>query len=417
MKPSEKSATARVTAPRLVAWVIVGIVGWTGGGGLQRWLEVVETRPPASPALRETKQAPAVIATVDELAQVANFKSDDTLDDLLAAEDSELYGRLALWLLDAPLADVERFWSAYQKGREPDPPAADLLFARWTRLDPEGALRLAGASHQWRVWWGWALNDPLTAIARVAELAPEHEDSVLRALGQFHPKLAARMLAEHPEFMGQSAIQDLADGLARTDPAAALDFLRQQDYGDSSKLLREWARDDPRAAFEWPQKWLGGFATTQQLMSVIDTLERENPAALRELASDQPPGALRRQMEAAAFRSLLDSDPAEALRQARATESPRVAAERMAELAQRMVAQDSAQAFVLFAELLDRYPNALCDQNTVEYPDGGEFEGPPKAVSELADKLLGIDPRRVQASAMAARVEHAEGGWRKRINE
>jgi hypothetical protein len=343
---------------------------------------------------------------------VATLQSTDTPDDLLALDDRELYGRLALWLLDATTADLAGFWKAYQANRDPEMWVADLLFARWTQLDPDDALRAAGKDRQHQAWWAWAVNDPATAVARVAGLQPELMGSVLRAIGQFHPELLDQVMAAHPEFVTGGAIEGVAKGLFRDDPAAAMEFLRQHRQGYDTRLLREWAHDDPKAAFAWVRQQLGGYQATSQLNTVIDSLERENPALLRELASEQPPGKLRRQLDAAIFRNLLDTDPAAALAQARTTESPRLAAERLAEAARRMVGKDPGQAFALFSELLEKCPTALNHETWTRYPNGGSGGGGPLAgVRELTEEMLGNDPRRTMIAMEAGFPELMKHAW------
>jgi hypothetical protein len=156
------------------------------------------------------------------------------------------------------------------------------------------------------------------------------------------------------------------------------------------------------------QKQLGGYQATSQLTTLIDTLERENSTALRELASEQPPGKLRRQMDAAIFRNMLDTDPAAALAQARAIESPRLAAERLADAARRMVAKDPEQAIALFTELLEKCPTALNHQDWTRYPNGGTGNnGPLEGVRELTDEMLANDPRRAMEAGVPELMKHA----------
>jgi hypothetical protein len=396
----------------------IGAIGWAAGGGLHRWLGPAPSAPPAAAGVERaattTRPDPAeAAATRAALDEVANLQSTDTLDDLLALGDRELYGRLALWVLDASTADLARFWTAYQAKRQPEMWVTDLLFARWTQIDPGDALRAAGKDRQNIVWWAWAINDPATAVARVAGLGPDLMGSVVRAIGQFHPELLDKVMAAHPEFVTANAIEGVAKGLFREDPETALEFLRQhrQLFYDT-KLLREWAQDDPKAAFAWMQKQLGGYQASSQLSTLIDTLERENPAMLRELASEQPPGKLRRQMDVAIFRNLLDTDPAAALAQVRAIESPRLAAERLADAARRMVAKDPEQAIALFSELLEKCPTALNHQDWTRYPNGGTGNnGPLEGVRELMGEMLGNDPRRAMAAVEAGMAAAGENAW------
>jgi hypothetical protein len=399
----------------LAVLAAIAICGWVGGNGLHRWLG-----GDRSPSLASADNHPTPAAQQDPAAfsaaraaldQLATLKSTDSLDDLLALEEHELFPHLALWVLDASTADLARYWSAFRANKTPDDGVARLVFTQWMRLDPEGAWQAVGRECPVYVWLGWALNDPTTALARMAELDPGHLAIVLQVIGQSHPELAAKVAAEHPEFLHCESIGGLADGLTCDDPAATIKLLRQFGQTDTSKLIREWTREDPQAAAAWIQQQFPGSQAAIQLTCLIDTLERENPAALQDLANAQAPGKVRRQMEAALFRSLLVSDPAAALQQARTTESPVLAAERLAEAGRALATKDPEQSFTLFAELLEKCPTALYHRNFTEYPNGsGGNLDPLPGVMDLANSLLGSDPRRAMAIATVTNESESSEG-------
>ncbi len=345
-------------------------------------------------------------------AAAAALRSDDTVEGLLALAGAEFYDRLALWLVDAPAGEVARLWAAYQQRAEIDTWAMDLVFARWTRLDPLGAVRGAGEKGRGSAWWAWAINDPAAAVARVTELAPDQAGFVMRALGSFHPELARQVLAEHPEFGEWNALEGIAEGMARDDPRAALEFLREHQRYFDTKVLEKWARDDPQAAFEWARGQSNGFYGGQFMRTLLATLERENPAALAELAAAQPPGRLRREMDAALFRSTLDRDPEAALQQARASQSPRLAAERLAEVGQRLAASDPERAFAVYAEMLERCPDALSRWLRVVHPNGSSGSGGPvDGVNEFTERLVRADPPRMMELAITTGPGEQDDHW------
>lgn len=404
-------------------WVLVaavvgmaaGVVARRGVAGRAESAAAVEGLAPAGGAATKAGDrggSGGTGAAVGGSAKVGvGLRSDDTGEGLLALDGAELYERLGLWLVDAPVGEVARFWAAYQQRAEIDTWAMDLVFARWTRLDPLGAVRGAGEKGAGSAWWAWAINDPAAAVAKVTELAPDKAGFVMRAIGSFHPELAQQVLAEHPEFGESNAVEGIAEGLARDDPRAALEFLREHQRYDT-EVMEEWVRDDPQAAFEWVSKQSRGFPSGHFIQTFIATLERENPEALAELAAAQPAGRLRREMEAALFRSVLDRDPEAALAQARASATPRLAGERLAEIGQRLVARDPQRAFAVYSEMLERCPDAMSRWQMIEYPNGSSGSGGAVAgVIDFTQQLVQADPRRMMELAVAAEPEVGNDHW------
>ncbi len=334
---------------------------------------------------------------------VAGMKSADTLADLLALDDTEdLYARLALWLLDAPEEDIAAFWSAYA-GRERsqrDTELLDLLFAQWTRIDPVAAIEAAkGSGHEGIPWWAWAIHDPDAAIAAARDAPAEMAGFVMRAIGQFHPERALRMLEENPGFAQWNAIEGIINGLARTDPEAALAFQRLHGRMHDTKAIEKLTRDDPHAALEWLRRQPRG--DNDSMGAFLGTLQRENPSMIAELAEGLPPGSLRRQLESAAFRHLAETDPAEALRQARDTASPRLAAERLAVLGSRMATDDFQGALGIFGDLFAACPDAGNRMLWTRRPNGsGGSLAAIEGVTPFIDQLIAADPQATMEAAL-----------------
>ena len=318
------------------------------------------------------------------------------MESLLELDDSELYGPLGLWLLDASAADIGRFWNGYME-REPSGWwISDLVFANWTLLDPLGAIRAADDKRAGSAWWGWTMNDPDAAVEHMLDLAPDKAHYVMRALGFYHPDEVERVLEEHPELKMSSAVEGMAKDLAREDPRAALELLREHGRHWDTDVLEDWARDDPRAAFEWALEQPGTHWGQRSLERLVSMLGREDPEMLAELAAAQPAGRVRRELDKAVFRNLLNEDPEAALESAREVGAPRIAAERLAAVGWRMLAENPERAFGLFGEMLERCPERdepPDDDRLSQWSSssGGGVEG----VRELTNGLLEVDPGRL----------------------
>lgn len=370
--------------------------------------------PESTPPSRPKRPAPASPGHDSAPTKPpVGMKSADTLDDLLALSDEEdLYARLALWQLDAPEEDLAAFWAAYQKRENRDTGLVDLIFSQWTKTNPLAAIEAAkGSGHDGIPWWAWTINDPDAAIAAVRGASEEMSGFVMRAIGQFHPERAMQVLEENPGFAQWNGIEGIVNGLTRTDPEAALGFQQKHGRMHDSDAIVKLTRDDPHASMEWIRANPRGDDHYSE-GAFLRTLERETPEMLAELAAACPSGEFKWKLESAAFRHLAETNPAEALAQARATESPRIAAERLAVIGKGMAESDPKKALEIFGELFKACPDAGNRENWTRYPNGSSggsdsIEG----VQPFIDSLVAADPQAaMDAAAQGADVSTLKGG-------
>jgi hypothetical protein len=357
---------------------------------------------PASPSADSAPTKPPV-----------GMKSADTLDDLLAINDAEdLYARLALWQLDAPEEDLAAFWAAYRKRDHRDTGLVDLIFSQWTKSNPLAAIEAAkGSGHEGIPWWAWTINDPDAAIAAVRGASKEMSGFVMRAVGQFHPDRAMQVLEENPGFAQWNGIEGILNGLTRTDPEAALAFQRKHGRMYDTDPIEKLTRDDPHAALEWLRTHPSGDDSYSE-SAFLDTLERETPEMLAELAAASPSGEFKWKLESAAFRHLAETNPTEALAQARVTESPRLAAERLAVIGKGLAESDPRKALEIFQELFKACPDAGNRVIWTRYPNGGSGGGGSiDGVQPFLDGLVAADPQSaMDAASLESDVEALKRG-------
>ena len=331
-------------------------------------------------------------------ANATRLKSADTVDSLLAVSDpQDLYARLALWQLDAPVADLAAFWDGYLRidRAKRDTEVIDLLFSQWTRRDPAVAIAAAkGSGHDGIPWWAWAINDPAAAVAAARCAPKEMAGFVMRAIGQFHPEIARQTLEENPKFGEWNGLEGIIRGLARTDPLAALDFQLTHDQVWDTKAIDALARDNPHLALEWLRKHpITWPMSDYHEGTFLRTLRRENPEMLAELAASLPAGEMKRKFEKQAFDYLLEIQPDEALKQARAATSPRLQAERLAMVGAKLADEDPQAALAIFSEVFKVLPDAASRMLWVKTPNGGSGSGGPiDGLQPLVDALVAADP-------------------------
>lgn len=337
------------------------------------------------------------------LDPLPDLRSDDTLDDLLALSQDDLYERLGLWLVDASSEDFRACWSRLENHPLGTMRILDLLFLRWTATDPLNAIRAAAnSSHSHIPWWAWARNQPHEAFRHALETHPEHAETVLRGIGQAHPELALSLLAQHPELDSHTTMGGILTGLTTHDPEAAAKLVWKRGDKYNSAPLEAWLRKDPHAAFEWYLSNRSAHPPSHD-QTVIESLARQNPEVLAELLQTTPPGAIRRQMEAAQFDQLIATDPEKALAQAMANPSKAVAKEQLIKIA---LAADPNTANSILDSLLRENPDFVVSFTNIHLPPDGRAASVQRRVSsdssQLLTELTRRDPGTTMAIALAA---------------
>lgn len=350
----------------------------------------------------------------ESMFQPSTLRSADTLEDLKQLDDRELYGRLALWMMDASEAEIADFWNSY-KGRENlSNDIIDLTMIQWSRLDPQGAIAaVSGTNHEHYAWWAWACHDPETALAAAIRDNPARMPNVAWGIGEFHPAWARAHFDEIPEEGRGNLLQGMAKWDDGEDPQEALDFLKSHGYGTDPGTLRLLVRKDPWAAYEWLQKNgsdPNDYRSAEAMNTFMKTVASEHPEMLERLAYQTPPGEMKRRMESALFRSLVASDPEAAMEAAGKVEAPRVAAERWAELGSHWMASDPERAFEVAGELFASAPNALSMSISVMTERGGTSWGQAiEGVDGFVEGLIAKDPARVMEVVSEAAGENLSG--------
>ncbi len=357
---------------------------------------------PTRENLRENATA---ISVKPALPEIPFARSTDTLESLAELGGGELYGRLAVWLVDASAADIAAFWKSY-RGKPRDEAVAKLVFIHWTRLDPRGAVAGGGAQdahYAWWAWWAWPAHDPAAALAAaIAAGGSDWLNYTAPGIGEFQPG----WLREHFDEIGQPAralegMQKWSDG---SRPLESLNFLKEHGVEFDKETFRNLVREDPWAALDWmeanPGKLAGQHEGNLRLNTLIATMAAERPEDLQRLADQSRPGELKRKAEDALFANLLASDPEAALAQAKASESPVIAAQRLGKIGLECVTTDPEKAFGLAAEILAVNPGGQGLSMTLNYPNGSSTWYESGDLSkEMMTALLAKDPERMMELA------------------
>ncbi|WP_367871007.1 hypothetical protein [Luteolibacter sp. Populi] len=328
-------------------------------------------------------------------------KSTDTVESLLQLERGPLYARLGLWLLDASEEEMTAFWEGYYQREDPNDTIKDLLFTQWGKKNAAGMLEMARRTGcEIPAMWSWSMSDPQGMLAYIEGKPERMRNFGLRGLAYFHPELARQMLEQDPKLLNTFEMEQLAERLSGGDPKAEMEFMtkyRNDEYY-ARQGLKKWAAQDPHRAFEWLTEHPGEEYTRKEF---FDTVKKEHPDVLPELAATLPSGAMRREIEAAAFAHLAETDPEKAAEEARKIGVPRLAAERLSLLGQSLAAEDPARAFEILGEIFEKCPDAANRPAWVRYPDGsGGGSNGVTGVSRFLAALAAHDPRQTMQAVL-----------------
>lgn len=343
----------------------------------------------------------------------SRLRSTDSLADLLALEDGDLYGRLALWLLDASEDEMAAFWEDYSQRSGFVGEIAELIFVQWSRLNPLGALAaVEGDPFVHFAWFGWACHDPETALATAMERSPIMAGRVAEGIGEFHPEWLRANIDQIPEVFRGMAIHGFAAWSEGGDPASMLEFLTEHHALGSDELFRRLIRDDPWAAVEWTKKndgraVLDTFGVADRPMeALVANLQKYDPEILAAMVQETAPGADRRLMEGALFESLLEKNLEAALQHARESKSSQIALTRLSQVGLEVARTDPEQAYAIFEELMEVRPEPFNRLVRIRRPGGWDSIGHVTGdrLEEMVEVLLADDPERL--------VQIERAGWK-----
>lgn len=348
-------------------------------------------------------------------AASSSLRSSDSLQDIIKLDDQVLYGRLALWLIDASPDDIAAYWNHHKARDTKKRDITDLVMIGWTRVDPQAAIAATkGTSDAEFPWWAWSSHDPKAALEAAIAVGSDRVNNVTWGIGEFHPK----WLRENFDLLPKNARGNAIAGLVKwgevDDAMATLEFLKERGSTPPKGMLKNLVKQDPWAAYDWFDKngeALGSqYGGRDQAMNLlINALAEAHPDVLTSLIAEEPSGARKRSMEAAAFGNLLQLDPEAALRAATETNAPVVGAERMAAVGLHLARTDPDRAFEVAEELFERLPNSLGLTTRIVYPNGGSSSrGVSQGPSALLDTLIARDPARAMEMQERIAANRAE---------
>lgn len=357
---------------------------------------------------------PVDLASV--IPTAAKTRSTETLESL-KADSTDLYARLALWMVDASQEDVKAFWEHYRTQPNRSNDINDVIFINWARIDPLAATAAAkGTPDEHYAWWAWACHDPQAALDAAIATNPDRINNVTWGIGEFHPDWTMKHFDELPEGSRDNALRGLAKWDDREHPKEVMDFLKEKGYGSHSRLFKVLTLRDPWGAYDWIEengKKISDdpfqYGNSDSMMnSFVNSMALYHPDVLKRVAENSPPGELRRKMEDKAFQSLLKVDLDAAAQQAEETKGSAVATSRLLAVGLQAVKSDPERAFEYAKRVFEICPNPWENGVTVMSAGGGSQRwGTPdgQQMNQLLGSLIEKDPRRAMELGSAGNTE------------
>ncbi|MGJ8635023.1 MAG: hypothetical protein ACSHX7_13985 [Luteolibacter sp.] len=300
------------------------------------------------------------------------IRSRDTVGSLLSLPPRELYGRLALWLLDADEAGISSFWQEYRDGGGSDYEIQRLVLVNWTRVNPWEVS--VDASDDIYLWWeSWACHEPHSALAADDDSGGRYAGAIWFTIGQFHSNWLLEHFDEVPEARRENALQGFyqSGSLDLMNPVKVLKMAARWDNRDLIGFtLVSAIRESPLDAWLWLEEYSQEhnkyYGSVEFFFMDADPLK---VAEYEQIAGTLPPGEMKRDFESATLELLVKTDPEAALEKARGVENPRFRAEHLAIAGKGFLYSDSERAFQIADELLSACPEVMHKQE-ISQPDG-----------------------------------------------
>ncbi len=308
-------------------------------------------------------------------------------------------------MLDAEAGEIADYWARCpQDGLGGD--IKRLIFLNWTRLDPRGAVAATtGSDEADMVWWAWAASDPRGALAAAPS---EKYHRVAKGIGEFHPAWLMEHFPEIPEEARNQALTGLMTWKENDDPAATLDFLREQGRNFHDGTFKAFARKDPWAAFDWLEKngkLLGSRYSNHDgpVEILIREMKAAHPDDLERMAATLPAGKLKRTMDDAVFETQLETDPEKAFEEAMKAEAPLTSVKRLGIIGAGLLSTDPEKAFGIAAEMLVKSKDGLSPERSINVGDSSiSYHGQEGEAAQFFNSLIAKDPVRTLDMAVTA---------------
>lgn len=235
-------------------------------------------------------------------------------------------------------------------------------------------------------------------------------NDVASGIGEFNPGWLRQNFNNLPEEARGHALAALSKWGDVKNPLETLAFLKEHSAGLHQETFNALVRKDPWTALEWIRESEDNGNMRFGMESALDNFARilvlSDPELLEHIISQTPSGAARRQLEAALFTSLVDSDPDAALQKAMTATAPLTAARQLSTVALKLLPTDPGKAFELAGILFAEHPGILDTEFMASYPGGSSsVRTSQPELNRMIDMLVQKDPARLMNEVASSAVD------------
>lgn len=333
-------------------------------------------------------------------------RSSDTVENLLALSEYELYARLAHWLLDASEEELIEFRDAYQQLGGKDFEIGRLTLVHWVRLNSQAAVVVSpddpdAEEKTYHRWEAWAIHDPNAALTADAAAAGKMNRSIWHAISVFHPRWFIANFDRVPDDIRESVISSMN---AQADvPVIAEKSLEAAEPWNHPELLSavfvNTLKNSPLEAWEWYQKHKAKhpdfFGSQSDVIEYITSYTAQPSQAweLAQIVDTMEPGSDKWMLEAKAVELLSRTDPEAALAMARRSGSGGIRGRLLAAAGKALVFDQPDVALEIADEIFSSRSGVL-NRPEIRFADGTHAEASTEDHREIHDFLQGLCVKR-----------------------
>ncbi len=280
-------------------WAVYLLLGCLIGSGL-RWITRAEHRQVSHRATHGmTDSLLPSVKSPSETESMIPRAAPPSIEELCQSHGAAFLELLIRTLETAGTEELHPLLDALDAEDRLETLVKDLVFLRWTAIDPPNALA-AAARHGLlsSAYWAWGKTDPDAALAHAQELGnPTWLAAVVRAIGQVDPDRGIALVNEWlPQGHRESALVGIRATIGHEDPRRALKMALESDHWDH-EIVQEWLRKDPVAAFDWLNANLPS-RESYEWKQTIDGLLKSHPGRVVEALEGLPEGWLKTNLSA-----------------------------------------------------------------------------------------------------------------------
>ena len=253
-----------------------------------------------------------------------------------------------LWMLQATPEQIEAHWDDLTSQEWPDHYELSQFISIWIEKDLDAAhAHTKGTRWSNTFYYAYAKIDPSGAL-KLAGQNHHLRSTVLHAIAESDPDLALEEISKYPGRYHYQVKRSIAAGLYQQDPEACLNYVEENFlHGSDREHLNNWLLADPYQALTWAlshQKTI----SSRHLKPILE----KDPEFVAARILEMPTGFMKSQMLSIHAKTLATIDPTKAITLAN-TYPPKVQAEALLKIGEQISHDHPSETRQVIKQLLE----------------------------------------------------------------